>query len=89
MECLGPQCASMVLDWLKSQAAGSLSSTSSPSATSRQGMLWTAAPYQEDAPLIRSASRAGRGARAPALRRLPEVSEPVDPCRTGPAGQHD
>jgi restriction system protein len=56
MECLGPQCASMVLDWLKSQAAGSLSSPGSPSVTSRQGMLWTAAPYQEDAPLIRSAS---------------------------------
>ncbi len=33
--------------------------------------------------------RTGRGVRAPALCRLPTVSQPVDPRRAGPAGQHD
>ncbi len=60
MECLGPQCASILLDWLKTQAAElappASSSSASSSALPRQPMLWTAAPYQEDAPAIRSAS---------------------------------
>jgi restriction system protein len=46
----------MLLDWLKSQAAGSTTTENPTSATPRQGILWTAAPYQEDAPQIRSAS---------------------------------
>lgn len=59
MECLGPQCASMLLDWLRTQAAElapPVSSSSASSALPRQGMLWNAATYQEDAPAIRSAS---------------------------------
>ena len=51
MECLGPQCATMMLEWLREQAAG-LPASSAP----RQGVLWTAAPYQDDAPAIRTAS---------------------------------
>jgi restriction system protein len=58
MECLGPQCAAMLLDWLKRQGAelGSSPAPSleSPSTSLRQGLLWKAAPYQEDAPSIRT-----------------------------------
>lgn len=51
MECLGPQCASMLLDWIKSRAA-ELEPVASPA--NRQGVLWTTAAYQDDAPAIRS-----------------------------------
>jgi len=67
MECLGPECASMLLEWLKQrlQANGTdLSAFSSTNATSaglaqrsgeRQGSLWTSVAYQDEAPAIRSA----------------------------------
>ena len=59
MECLGPQCASMLLDWLRAHAAESTPPASSTSTSSltvpRQGMLWAGVPYQEDAPTICSA----------------------------------
>ena len=54
MECLGPQCASMLLDWLKTrsvEAEQSASPESRPVAL-RQGLLWTAAPYSEESPVI-------------------------------------
>jgi restriction system protein len=51
-ECLGPQCASMVLDWLQARAASAPRDDSSPLAPRTQGLLWTVAPYQEDAPAI-------------------------------------
>jgi restriction system protein len=53
-ECLGPQCASMVLEWLKTQAATSPREDSSGLAPHTQGLLWALAPYQEDAPAISS-----------------------------------
>ncbi len=56
MECLGPQCASMVLEWLKTQSAGLAGGADSSQASARQGVLWSSAPYQEDAPAIRSAA---------------------------------
>lgn len=43
MECLGPQCAAMLLDWIKGQADAS-----------RQGTLFATVPYQDDAPAIRT-----------------------------------
>jgi restriction system protein len=60
MECLGPQCAAMLLEWLKQTGAELGSSSATPPAsnpsTSRQGTLWTALPYQEDAPSLRNAA---------------------------------
>lgn len=62
MECLGPQCASMMMEWLKEQGgkvtgpSDPASPSTSPAQVPRQGMLWTSAPYQEDAPAIRSAA---------------------------------
>jgi restriction system protein len=52
MECLGPQCASMLLEWLKERSE----SGNNPSSTPRQGTLWNAAPYHEEAPVISSAA---------------------------------
>ena len=54
MECLGPQCAAMLLDWLRNRAGegGAEAAPAAPSA--RQGTLWTSAPYQDDAPSLRS-----------------------------------
>jgi restriction system protein len=52
MECLGPHCAALVLDWLKAQAAAAPRDPSSPPATLNQGMLWHHMPYQEEAPAI-------------------------------------
>lgn len=65
MECLGPQCASMLLEWWKEQArpAGQ-AAVSSPDAApaepggprgpTRQGLLWGSVPYQEDAAAVRT-----------------------------------
>jgi restriction system protein len=54
MECLGPQCAAMLLDWLSARAAGSGNgdSVSQGEARHQQGLLWTTVPYQEEAPAI-------------------------------------
>jgi restriction system protein len=52
MECQGPQCAAMWLDWLKSLGAG----VSDPASAPRQATLWKGAPYQEEAPALRSAA---------------------------------
>ena len=49
MECLGPQCASMILEWIRTQSIGA---DSAPA----QGTLWASSPYQEDAPAIRTRS---------------------------------
>ena len=56
MECLGPQCAAMLLDWLKARAAGSGGAEEAASGAGRpqQGLLWTSAPYVEEAPAIAS-----------------------------------
>jgi restriction system protein len=54
MECLGPQCASLVLDWLRSHAAGSQGGDAPPQEKLAQPMLWNHAPYQEEAPSILS-----------------------------------
>ena len=45
-ECLGPQCALMVLEWLKTQAARSPLDGSSGSAGHIQRSLWTLVPYR-------------------------------------------
>lgn len=58
-ECLGPQCASMLLEWLKSRAgagAAPLEATAAAGTPARQGLLWTSAPYSEEAPAITSAA---------------------------------
>jgi restriction system protein len=52
MECLGPQCAEMLLEWLKARAAGQPGGESPPAGVAKQGLLWKAAPYQEEAPAI-------------------------------------
>jgi restriction system protein len=51
MDCRGLECASMVLEWLKAQAAAPSGEAPSPSAP-RQGLLWALVPYQDDAPAI-------------------------------------
>jgi restriction system protein len=52
MECLGPQCAEMLLEWLKSRAAGLTAEESPAGGVPKQALLWTTAPYQEEAPAI-------------------------------------
>src|SRR3954463_14679952 len=56
MECLGPQCAAMLLDWLRKRAAASQGSPAAPRSAAQQGTFWDSAssPYQEEAPAIRS-----------------------------------
>lgn len=49
MDCLGPECAEMLLGWLKSRVAETAAGP-----TPRQGLLWSAAPYHEEAPTIRT-----------------------------------
>jgi restriction system protein len=51
MECLGPQCASMLLEWLKEQSE-SIKSVNGQEARQRQATLWIAAPYEDDVPAI-------------------------------------
>ena len=56
MECLGPQCASMLLEWLRARTAEAEQSPSQESrpVALRQGLFWTAAPYSEESPVISS-----------------------------------
>ena len=64
MECLGPQCASMLLEWLNQRggAAGPVAGQDSGKGDARadapkstkQGLLWGSAPYQEDAAAVRT-----------------------------------
>ncbi len=56
MECLGPECAATILEWLRSRASGEARTSVDAGATTRQGLLWKAAPYQEDAPAITSSA---------------------------------
>ena len=80
----------MILDWLKAHSKASCQIEADRArATLRQGLLWTAAPYQEEAPAITSDRRACRRDRAPAVRRLPALQQPVDPRRAVAARQHD
>lgn len=53
-ECLGPQCATMLLEWLKARTEPGPDAAAPPAA--RQASLWTSTPYNEEAPAIRSAS---------------------------------
>ena len=75
MECLGPECAEMLLEWLRARSGEAEKQLQPPTApeTPRQGLLWNAAPYSEEAPAHRLNRGAGRRARASALRRLPAV----------------
>ena len=58
MECPDAQgCAERLLDWIKGRLAGEAAAT--PAATrlaAEQGSLWRSAPYQEEAPAIRTAA---------------------------------
>jgi len=54
MDCLGPQCAEMLLEWLKTRTE--TSNGEPEKAKPAQGLLWRAAPYQEEAPAITSAA---------------------------------
>jgi restriction system protein len=58
MECLGPECAATILEWLRARTEGAANATpaASGNAAPRQGLLWKAAAYQEDAPAITSAA---------------------------------
>jgi len=59
MECLGPQCASLVLEWLRArglEAEGAGPESPAPVAAVKQGTLWAAAPYVDEASAIRTAA---------------------------------
>ena len=90
MECLGPQCASMLLEWLKARAG-----TAEDVCRRRRGHGKPPGPALEGRPVQRGSAghHLGRGARrcdrAPAVRGLPAIPEPVDPRRTDAARQHD
>ncbi len=55
MDCLGPQCAQALIEWLKTRSEDEALSTDSATASSAsQGSLFLSAPYYDDAPAIRS-----------------------------------
>ncbi|WP_337175323.1 restriction endonuclease [Paludisphaera sp.] len=56
MECLGPECAATILEWLRARAGAGEGPMPAAGGPARQGLLWKAAPYQEDAPAITSAA---------------------------------
>ncbi len=51
-ECLGPHCASMVLEWLRTQAAGTPQGEQRTPPGLSQGSLFKLVPYQEEAAAI-------------------------------------
>lgn len=54
MECLGPQCASMLLEWLTARTGGPAAQGTNPAEAARQGSLFVTVPYQEEAPAVRT-----------------------------------
>ncbi len=66
MECLGPQCAELLLDWLRSrsqtltetsqpvQGSSAGSAEASSQSIASQGLLWQTVPYQDEASAIRT-----------------------------------
>lgn len=55
MECQEPRCAALLLEWIRMQGAPSPSPDGAGISTRpRQGLLWKAAPYQEEAPALTS-----------------------------------
>lgn len=55
MECLGPRCASMLLDWLRAKRdLGGAAPADPASAADRQGLLWSSVPYRDESPSIGS-----------------------------------
>jgi len=52
MECLGPQCAAMLLEWLRARTATPPGDESPGQGGLSQGLLWTVAPYEDEAPAI-------------------------------------
>lgn len=52
MDCLGPQCAEMMLAWLRERA--SISNEDPSGSSPKQGTLFRGVPYQEDASAIRT-----------------------------------
>jgi len=55
MECLGPRCASMLLDWLRAQRdLGGAAPADPASVADRQGLLWSSVPYRDESPSIGS-----------------------------------
>jgi restriction system protein len=55
MECLGPQCAAKLLEWLKSYSQGETAvSDALALGSARQGSLFAAAPYDEAAAVVRT-----------------------------------
>jgi restriction system protein len=61
MECLGPQCAAMLLDWIKARADGipAAAADSDPGTDStkrRQGSLFTTSAYQDEASAVRTSA---------------------------------
>lgn len=53
MECLGPQCAAILLNWLRERAAG-VAPAEGSSGRAVQGSLFASVPYQDEAPAIGS-----------------------------------
>jgi restriction system protein len=53
-ECFGPQCAAILIEWLQAQAAmrGGDSAREGGPRVPRQALLWTTAPYSEEAPAL-------------------------------------
>jgi restriction system protein len=58
MECFGPECAAMLLEWLKTRTGASeQSARPQPGrAAATQELLWKTVPYQEESPVIASAA---------------------------------
>ncbi|HEX8200972.1 MAG TPA: restriction endonuclease [Isosphaeraceae bacterium] len=55
MECLGPQCAAMLLDWLRARAAARPDAASEGRTVAQQGTFWASATdYKDEAPAIRT-----------------------------------
>jgi restriction system protein len=56
MECLGPRCAAMILEWLKEQSAGTSEEARQAERAVAQRTFWTSVAYDEESPAIRTAA---------------------------------
>ena len=91
MECFGPECAAMLLEWLKTRT-GTPEQGAQPQpgrAAATQELLWKTVPYQEESPVIASAAELAGAIEHLQYAVFRRFENRSDACRADPARQHD
>ena len=89
MDCLGPECAAMILDWLRRTVEGASRKQHRARKSCARACSGSRPQYQDEAPAITSVRELAGAIEHLAIRGLQALQQPVDPRRAVAAGQHD